>query len=393
MWEFVRAPFIRLLAVVVVGVAGLCGLSARAGAASCGSSPGQPVSGGPRTTSLTAVATTSPCNTWAVGSYQDSAFIERWNGQKWVIQQQALAGGTSNLLGAAATSPTNAWAVGWHRGVLLEHWNGRVWRIHRNEGVERGGGLEAVAATSSTNAWAVGNYSTSGKGFLTLVMHWDGHRWRVQHSPSEGGSSAFDELTSVAATSSRNAWAVGYSCTASCDSNPVESPLIERWNGTSWKIVPIANPGTPGSMNYLSTVTATSSNNAWAVGSYFDGTSLRGLIEHWNGHLWKVQPSPGDAYGAYPLSGVAATSKNNAWAISSYPTAGGVRALILHWNGTDWNVQRSPDRTSSKPVNNNQLVSVAASSSTNAWAVGSYSQGDVRSKALGLHWNGSAWQR
>ena len=37
------------------------------------------------------------------------------------------------------------------------------------------------------------------------------------------------------------------------------------------------------------------------------------------------------------LHGVAATSSTNAWAVGDYSTpAGQPRTLILHWNGTNW---------------------------------------------------------
>src|SRR5262249_7239759 len=45
-----------------------------------------------------------------------------------------------------------------------------------------------------------------------------------------------DQLDSVAVVSGSNAWAVGYSTTTGWDHT-----LIERWNGTSWKIVASPN--------------------------------------------------------------------------------------------------------------------------------------------------------
>jgi hypothetical protein len=76
----------------------------------------------------------------------------------------------------------------------------------------------------------------------------------------------------VAATSARNAWAVG--------SVAFNKTLIIRWNGTAWKHVP--SP-TYGQLSELLGVAATSAGNAWAV-----GWDLKGLIlQHWNGTAWK----------------------------------------------------------------------------------------------------------
>ena len=57
--------------------------------------------------------------------------------------------------------------------------------------------------------------------------------------------------------------------------------------------------------------------NAWAVGSYGNGTTDQTLIERWNGSAWKQVPSPDPGGSAVfnILSGVAATSSSNAWAV------------------------------------------------------------------------------
>jgi len=80
------------------------------------------------------------------------------------------------------------------------------------------------------------------------------------------------------------------------------------------------------------------------------------------------------------LADVAATSASNAWAVG---TTGRLRSkpLIVHWNGTAWKQVPSP-----APANS-VLNGVAATSVTNAWAVGSTGAG----KALIERWNGTAW--
>jgi hypothetical protein len=120
------------------------------------------------------------------------------------------------------------------------------------------------------------------------------------------------------------------------------------------------------------------------------GTSNNGkvstLIEHFNGTSWSVSqnvPSPGvDA----ELDGVAATSPTNAWAVGQFtPVGGNQTALILHWNGSTWQQQDStfPAGTFSS------LGAVAATSATDAWAVGF----DPGLQPLILHFNGTAWAR
>ena len=82
------------------------------------------------------------------------------------------------------------------------------------------------------------------------------------------------------------------------------------------------------------------------------------------------------------LFGVAATSRTNAWAVGS---TGGL-TLLLHWNGAKWKAVTSP-----KPVFG-ALTAVAATSADNAWAVGETAN-PGGSTTYVLHWNGKAWSR
>jgi hypothetical protein len=104
----------------------------------------------------------------------------------------------------------------------------------------------------------------------TMIVRWNGTAWRHVVSPSPAGDSL---LTAVAATSARNAWAVGYTRGSG-------KTLIERWQGTAWRRVP--SP-TPGQFSELTGVAVTSARNAWAVGSDLNN----GILQHWNGSRWK----------------------------------------------------------------------------------------------------------
>jgi hypothetical protein len=205
-------------------------------------------------------------------------------------------------------------------------------------------------------------------------------------SPNPAGSTV-NNLRGVAATSPRNAWAVGYyhSGTASADKT-----LIEHWNGSSWTLVPSPNPGVSAHSNYLRAVAATSASNAWAVGDYFTGSGPSSadhtLIEHWNGTSWKhvPSPSPGGAFTYDALYGVAATSPSNAWAVGS--SVPGSVTLTEHWNGSAWAVVPSPNPGGTS--NQNILTGVAMTSATNVWAVGLYFSSTVdQDQTLAIHCN------
>ena len=343
---------------------------------------------------LRGVAVTSVTNAWAVGNCYSQTnppqtLIERWNGTRSTVQPSPNPEGSPNvheLHGVAAISATNAWAVGDNHNIptsyqtLIERWNGTGWTVQPSPNPGDSSHrrfLFGVAATSATNAWAVGFY-TDGTRHWTLVERWNGTRWKVQPSP-KGGS--YPELDGVAATSATNAWAVGHNHTPTS-----YRTLIERWNGTHWKIQPSPNPA--GRYPELDGVAATSATNAWAVGHYYTGTGYRPLIERWNGTHWKIQPSPNPRGSDPYLNGVTATSATNAWAVGFY-TDGSLRhrTLIERWNGTRWKIQPSPNPTGSYSV----LDGVDATSATNAWAVGDYFNGSSE-RTLMERWNGTHWK-
>jgi hypothetical protein len=265
--------------------------------------------------------------------------------------------------------------------------------------------LQDVAATSSCNALAVGYYNDSAGFSQTLILHWSGKAWRVQPSPNPGGSSDENQLSGVAATSPANAWAVG-----SYNNGTVSRTLIEHWNGRAWKVQRSPNPGGSAHDNQLSGVTATSPTNAWAVGSYNNGTGIQTLVEHWNGKKWRVQPSPSPASpcaiagprtpGARAVRGrpiigltsVAATSSSNAWAVGiRCGSTGGTRTLVEHWNGKAWKLQRSQNPGGSGK--SDALFGVTATSSGDAWAVGvDIKNPSALRQTLIERFNGTAWK-
>src|SRR5690348_10520518 len=174
----------------------------------------------------------------------------------------------------------------------------------------------------------------------------------------------------VTATSASDAWAVG---------GNNGSTLIAHWNGTAWKRVPSPNRPAP---DVLFGVAAASPSNAWAAGLYTTNASPGGepLIERWNGTTWQEAATPSYSGLTNVLYGVAATSATNAWAVGTAD----FRPLILHWDGTTWKQVPSP-----APPAFDTLSGVAATSATSAWAVGSDS---VRG-TLSFHWNGTTWTR
>src|SRR5205823_831133 len=125
-------------------------------------------------------------------------------------------------------------------------------------------------------------------------------------------------------------------------------PLIERWDGTMWAIVP--GPQTSESnVGGLVGVSCASTTSCFAVGG--------DVIEHWNGTQWSLAPTGlgSDAY----LARVSCTTRTSCFAVGT--TAPVQTTLVERWDGTNWSRVPSPD---SPGAQNTQLIGVSCTNST-----------------------------
>jgi hypothetical protein len=314
---------------------------------------------------------------------------EQWNGSGWNLVTAPSPGspGVSRLFGVAA-KPGSAWAVGEYISgaayqSLIEHRSGGQWKqVASPDPSVTDNFLAAVTATSASNAWAVGAYQ-AGSTFQTLIARWNGRTWKQVASPNP--SATRNELAAVTATSPDSAWAVGY-----YHQGAVDQTLIEHWDGSTWKQVASPDPGGPAHDNYLTSVSAISASDAWAVGEYSDGTVDRTLAEHWDGTTWTQVPSPdaGSPTDSNDLFAVAASSSSGAWAVGASGSGRVTRTLVEHWDGSSWKLVASPDPGGSG--GSNYLYGVSTGSST-TWAVGTYFNGRGY-VTLAERWDGTAWR-
>lgn len=191
-----------------------------------------------------------------------------------------------------------------------------------------------------------------------------------------------NELLGVSATSRTDAWAVGYHLQVRTDDS---WPLTEHYDGTSWSIVVSPQPD----FSQLSSVREITPTDVWAVGSVLTNTGIsQTLTMHWDGTAWTIVPSPDVGSQSNQLNALAANSTTDVWAFGSYfdATANAYLTLALHWDGSSWSVVSSPDVTGA----NNQLLGGGSLGSTDVWSVGD-AQGSSSPMALAEVWNGSAW--
>lgn len=329
---------------------------------------------------LTGVAALSPSEAWAVGytlppgGSQVTPLIEQWDGSAWRIVSSPGAGG---LNGVAAVSSQDVWAVGGGPGgFLIEHWDGAHWSITPSPISSGGGtftGLSSVVALSANEVWAVGSFEPGGPLPLTTVslvaLRWDGTAWRAVTAPAPAGDSwnAFSAAARIPGTS--RLWAVGYTGVVALEG--LDKPLIEQWDGSAWRIVP--SPALPSGVRsgQLTSVTALSATDAWAVGRYFmQWGEWKTLIAHWDGSAWKVVSNPNSVVDR--IGGLAAVSAADVRAVANtFTTENKDRSLIEQWNGSTWQTIEGPMPQGAWSA---ELDGIATDGAGGYWAVGSYRQ-------------------
>jgi hypothetical protein len=295
---------------------------------------------------LRGVTCVSASECWAVGYYlTDNAvqtLIERWDGTSWAIVSSPNTSTTQSnfLLGVTCVSASECWAVGYYYNdnvisqTLIERWDGTSWTIvsSPNTSATDYNSLSGVTCVSASECWAVGYYFTSDN-FVdqTLIERWDGTSWSIVSSPNTSTTEA-NVVLGVTCVSASECWAVGYYYGLD---DLISQTLIERWDGTSWAIVSSPNINTQS--NLLLGVTCESASDCWAVGYYaFTGSVLQTLIERWDGTSWAIVSSPDTTTTqSNLLYGVTCGSASDCWAVGYYYNASSVaQTLVLRYTAS-----------------------------------------------------------
>jgi hypothetical protein len=324
----------------------------------------------------------------------------------WTIASAPPTGQDAFLLSVGADSNTDAWAVGSanragaDQGPLIDHWNGTSWSQSAAPVYPAGEtvSLDGVSASGTSDAWAVGFYDVSRYDYYPTTAHWNGSTWTTV-APVQcetGGAAVSSDMLGVADVSPSEAFAVG-----ECVSHA--SGYIEQWNDSSWAVdtLPDPNPANPGMSQSLSSISADSATDVWAVGSYLiDVNSSTVRYEpyslHYNGSAWSVVPMPltpgPDNLLVYDFQAIDAISPTNVWAVGESGDNVGVggtptATVVEHYNGTAWSVVPSPTAGTLPYLNG-----VTATSAGNVWAVGyDTPSGATEPQTFTMQWNGTSW--
>jgi hypothetical protein len=277
-------------------------------------------------------ATASACT--AVGSVPKGArnltLAERWNGSHWTVQKTPSPAGAevSSLVSVSCPTTTSCTTVGQSAGRvgLAEHWNGRNWKIQSTPSPvgEHDVALNDVSCPSARSCVAVGTFIRSASYFGMYSEIWNGTRWsaRVIAEP-EGDKTG--GLSSVSCSSPAACTAVG-----SQGSGTSSVPLIERWNGKTWRE---QRPDIPAGWSArardisLDSVSCASARACTAIGGNGFANGL--VAETWNGVKWMAQiiHAPSASRDATAAS-VSCSAPASCMAVGDFTTAGGTEFML-----------------------------------------------------------------
>lgn len=164
--------------------------------------------------------------------------------------------------------------------------------------------LSGVSCWAPNGCMAVGSSTGVQGGGRALAERWNGSSWAIVPTLTLGGAHSHDALWSVSCVSSAHCVTVG---------SEDGVPMAEQWDGAAWSLdrVPLPADGRDAS---LYSVSCAGPADCTAVGDMLEnsGQPPETLVEHWDGLEWSVVPSPN----------VPGAAVSNLWAVSCVAGSG-----------------------------------------------------------------------
>jgi len=235
---------------------------------------------------------------------------------------------------------------------------------------------DVVTVPGTSTAWAVGYYYDSNlAAYRSMTQRYNGTSWSVVPSLN-GSATGYSQLNRVDATSSTNVWAIG--------SDTQAGTLVHRYDGSRW--VAMTRP----SGVALRGLDVVSSTEVWIAG--YAGSAA--TVSQWKNGTWTTrytQASTGRHLTVFEAIAVDAAGK--VWAVGwdrDYNAPGRpVSSLVVHFDGSSWKRESSPN-----PLNRNTLTDVVALTNGEVFAVGvaqDTSGGGITPRSLMLRRQGTTW--
>jgi hypothetical protein len=330
-----------------------------------------------------AVVVAGSALTLAVGLLPAQAATAGWR----IDTTLALRGEVSLFTDVAASGPADAWAIGLAaktKGTslpqtIISHWTGKAWRPvtlpakTAREWARQGTASSVVGAASARNVWVFG-------GFPGDYLRLDGNRWSVGQLPGVSKKSGAVVLIDAAEVFSGNdVWAFGARVSAS----GVATPYAAHYSGGKWSRVTV--PDLPGGA-LMTSVAAVSSRDIWAV-----ETSLSGLSSPPSAAVRSAAVRSAVArsvVAASPAERLAVARLRAARRRGAASDSAAASQVVLHWTAkTTWqDAAQQPNLAAT-----DQLVSAVAEPNGDVWFGGSANNTANGTTPLTAEWNGSSW--
>ncbi|HEV3310758.1 MAG TPA: hypothetical protein VG815_09590, partial [Chloroflexota bacterium] len=268
--------------------------------------------------------------------------------------------------------------------------------------------LLKVACPGPADCFAVGFYAVALSGYRPLVEHWNGRAWKVERVPLPAESHLVSTvLDAIACPSRKLCMAVG-----TYQSGPIygERTLVEKWNGRAWAVMVARNPNkaghSKGVLGGLNGVSCPSVSFCIAVGDSFDPSLpfIGTLVERWNGSHWRLMHSPNTSKRKHlvqvSLEAVSCTSRSQCVATGFSDKNGraskglpwhAVATLAERWNGKKWSIMHTRNRNLGRNFAGS-LPGVACLRRDDCIAVGGFQRPDFGSSTLVERWDGATWR-
>jgi hypothetical protein len=207
------------------------------------------------------------------------------------------------------------------------------------------------------------------------------------YSPNAGMVNVLKAVSApLASSDSQSVWAVGYVSHPN-SLNPTTNTLIMGYNGRGWNIVPSPNVSTE---NYLNSVAARTSRDAWAVGYAVQNGMESPLVLRFTGAYWKVVDLPPGPALPLPVStrlNSVVTFGTDAVVALGYTSyaSDAPQPLAMYFDGKTWSKMDIP------ALGKSGKIYGAASDGTVIWAVGSAANGITGDDAILYRYDGKTW--
>jgi hypothetical protein len=269
---------------------------------------------------------------WAVGYYYDSnlaayrTMTQRSTGGAWSIVPSVNASAT----GYSQLNRVDATSASnvWAIGSLVERYDGSKWAAMT---APAGVALRGLDVVSPTEVWVAGYV-----GSAATVSQWKNGTWTTRYTQASTGRH-LTVFEAIAVDPSGQVWAVGWDRDYDAPGRPVSS-LVVHFNGASWTREATPNPA---NRNTLMDVVALANGEVFAVGVAQDtsggGITPRSLMLRRQGGAWlpALTVPQGEAGSQDQLLSVAAVSSTSVWSVGYYssPSSGLYEPLLVHWMG------------------------------------------------------------